>query len=115
MNNYYNSLITILFFIVFFGGVYIMYNKGNIAIFIGKTTTVNAKIDSINLINGLRGKGYNQKIFYNYKFKDSVYSSYFINKKYMWDYINEYDSLKLKISTQNPTKSKVIGIYFIDD
>ena len=115
MNNYYHSLLTILFFIVFFGGIYIMYNKGNMAIFIGKTTTIDARIDSIKLIHGLRGRGYNQQIFYRYNYKDNVYNSYFINKKNMWNYINDYDSLKLKISTQNPINNKVIGVYFIND
>lgn len=102
----------LLYFIIFFGGLYFLWNNGNIAFFLGKTTKVNAQIDSIKVVHGTAGRGYNQKIYYQYKFENNTYSSNFRNKATMWKPIQENDSLLLKISNNNPQNNKVIGVYF---
>ncbi|REH52414.1 hypothetical protein C7448_103146 [Tenacibaculum gallaicum] len=102
----------LLYFIIFFGGLYFLWNSGNIAFFLGKTTKVNAKIDSIKVVYGTAGRGYHQKIYYQYKFRNKTYSSNFRNKATMWEPIQKSDSLQLKISNNNPQNNKVIGVYF---
>lgn len=106
------ALGSLIFFIAFFGGIYLMYNNGNLAFFFGKTTKVNAQIDSIKVIHGMAGRGYNQEVFYHYMYKNNTYNSSFRNTATRWEPLVLKDSLKLKISTNNPTNNKVVGVYF---
>ncbi len=102
----------ILFFIVFLGGIYMLYNDGNNAIFLGKTTKVNAQIDSIIPVRGLKARGWNQLVYFNFKYNNTNYKSQFKNTASRWKVIDLNDSLQLKISIKEPKNNKVIGAYY---
>ncbi len=106
------ELSRLLFLLIFFGGIYFLYNRGNMALFIGKTTKINAQVDSIIGIYGTKGIGFHQKIYYQYSYNNKKFNSSFINKATMWEPLIEKDSLLLKIATNKPNNNKVIGVYF---
>ncbi len=109
------ELSRLLFILILFGGIYFLYNRGNIALFLGKTTKVNAHVDSIKGIYGTKGIGFHQKIYYQYSYNNNnnnKFNSSFINKATMWEPLIVEDSLQLKIAINKPSNNKVIGVYF---
>jgi hypothetical protein len=107
-----NALFSLLVFLVVSVSIYYMYNRGNIAFFFGETTKLNAQIDSIKLVRGLAGRAWNQQVYFSYHYKNQSYSSYFRNDATRWNLISPQDSLQIKISTDDPNHTKVIGVYF---
>ncbi|CAM1364430.1 hypothetical protein TSEDIMI_290004 [Tenacibaculum sediminilitoris] len=49
---------SLLYFIIFFGGLYFLWNNGNIAFFFGKTKKVNTQIDSIKIVDEIKDIGF---------------------------------------------------------
>lgn len=90
-----------------------MYNHGNIAFFLGKTSFVNAKIDSIKPVRGMAGRGWNQKIYFHFTYEGEIYLSSFKNTAIKWSIpLKMNDSLKVKILNRNPNTNKIVSVYY---
>ena len=109
------NLIAIIFLLFIFGSIYYLYNRGNLALFFNDTIKVNAQVDSIKPVRGTKGRGWHQKVFYTYIYKDKKFTSNFKNDATMWNLLSEKDSLQLKIEVKKPNNNKVIGVYFVDN
>lgn len=89
---------------------YLMWNNFELPTFFGgETNKVKGKIESINLVYGIKGIGRYQEVTYYYSVNDSTYTDKFINKKYGIQKVG--DALSIEYSVNNPQKNKVVGFY----
>ena len=102
------AVFAILFLIV---AGYLMWNHFELpTLFFGKTAKTKGYVEKIDLVRGIKGRGYYQKTYYFYNVNDSIYKDDFTaSKKHGLQNIG--DSLLIEYSISSPSKNKVAGFY----
>ncbi|MAC94325.1 MAG: hypothetical protein CMC96_02365 [Flavobacteriales bacterium] len=77
-------------------------------IFSEKDTTF-AKIDSIAIVYGMRGRGFNQRVYYSFSYKNQIYDANYKATAINSGSMKVKDKVKVEFLKNEPSYHKIIG------